>query len=153
MTTTLRCYTGTNAATESADLDAIALMDIDAATNDPTHNKIAVPGYSYEKWLAVKFDDAGGKSFTNFWLERTGDLPEGVVIKMGTSSTGKTPVATKSTIATETVAAGRHYIWDTDIYDTSGTRTVYLVLQAQVAAGAASGNLDQQAFTIGYSQS
>lgn len=149
---TLRVYTGTGAATESSPQSAIALMDIDAATVDPTHNEIAVPGYSYEKWLRVKIDTPAGATFSGFWIERTGDLPDGVVIKLGIASTGATPVAIRSTVATKTMATGQQYFFDTASYDTAGDKTSYVVLQAQVAAGAASGNIDQQVFTVGYSQ-
>lgn len=152
-TITLRVYTGTNAGTESGPQSGIALMDVDSAANAPVANDIAKGANSYEKWLRVKMDDTDGGSFTNFWIERSGDLPDGVTVKMGVTDSPSTPVAATSSIATTTMADGRRYIFDTNVYDEDNDTTRYVVLQAVVASDAASGNIEQQVFTIGYSQS
>lgn len=150
---TLRVYTGTNAGIESAPQTGIAFMDIDSAANAPVANDIAKGANSYEKWLRVKIDDADGDSFTNFWIERSGDLPDGVTVKVGVTDSPSTPVAATSTIATTTMAEGRRFFFDDGTYDEDNDTTRYVVLQAVVAASAASGNIEQQVFTIGYSQS
>ena len=152
-TLTLRVYTGTNAGTESAAQTGIALMDIDSASNAPVANDIAKGANSYEKWLRIKMDDVDGDSFTNFWIERSGDLPDGVTVKMGVTDSPSTPVAATSSIATTTMADSRRYIFDTNSYDVDNDTTRYVVLQAVVAADAVSGNIEQQVFTVGYSQS
>ena len=43
---------------------------------------LPVPGTnSFEKWLRVKIDAANAHTLANFWVERTGDLPDGVTPK------------------------------------------------------------------------
>jgi hypothetical protein len=151
--TTLRVYTGSAAGTESGAQTAIALLSVDAATVDPNDHRITPGANSFEKWLRLKIDTAGGFEFSNFWIERSGALPEGVVIKLGVADTPSTPTSTTSTVATTTMADGRRYVFDTATLDANGDYTRYLVLQEQVAATAASGAITQQDFTIGYSES
>jgi hypothetical protein len=126
-------------------------MDIDSATIDPDAHDVSPGTNSYEKWLRLAVDDTGGQTVSGFWVERTGDLPEGVTIKLGIAASGSTPVATASTIATMTMAAGRRYWFDTAAYDTTNDRTGFLVLQEQVAITAPSGQIDTQAFRFGWS--
>lgn len=147
----LRACTGAGAATESASIPGFAFMDIDSAAIDPDANEVDPGTNSYEKWLRIALDAAGGQTVSGFWVERTGDLPEGVTIKLGIAAAGATPVATASTIATATMTAGRRYWFDTAAYDTNGARTGYLVLQEVVAITAPSGAIDTQAFEFGYS--
>lgn len=153
MTTSLRVYTGSGAATESAAQTAIALLSVDAATVDPNSHQVAPGTNSYEKWVRVRIDAASGKTYTNFWVERSGVLPDGVVIKMGVTDTAATPSSTTSTVATTTMADGRRYVFDASTYDVDGQHSRYLVLQEQVTAAAASGAITQQDFTIGFEQS
>lgn len=152
-TLTLRVYTGTDAGTESGSQEGIALMSTDSAGNDPEDNEIEKGTNSFEKWMRVKVDDADGDTFTNFWIERSGDLPDGVTVKMGVTAIPATPVAATSTIATTTMTDGRRYIFDTNEYDADDDTTRYLVVQARVDSAATSGNIEQQVFSIGYSQS
>jgi len=147
---TLRVYTGTNAGTQSAAQAAIALLPTDSASSTPA--AVAKGAYSYEKWMRILIDDPDGDSFTNFWIERAGDLPDGVTIRFGVTDTPATPRNTVSLVATTTMADGRRYIFDTNAYDTADQTTRYFVVQAQVAASAASGAIDQQVFTTGYAQ-
>jgi hypothetical protein len=144
-TATLRVYTGTNAGTESSAQTAIALMDIDSA--------VVTPANSFEKWLRVKIDTAGSHTFSNFWIERSGDLPDGVVVKMGVTDNPGTPVAVTSAVATTTMADGRRYLFDANEYDADNEASRYVVLQGQVASDAASGAIEQQVFTVGWQQS
>ena len=148
----LRVYTGAGAATQSAAQTGIALLSVDAATNDPNDHKVAPGTNSYEKWLRLLVEDADGKSFTNFWIKRSGDLPDGVVIKMGVTDTPSTPTSTTSTVATTTMADGRRYVFDATTYSTDWDATRYVVLQEQATAAANSGVIEQQVFTIGYSE-
>ena len=150
-TTSLRVYTGTNAGTESAAQTAIALLSVDAATVDPAAHQVAPGTNSYEKWLRLKIDAANGATVTDFWIERSGALPAGVVIKLGVTATPATPTSTTSTVATTTMAEGRRYVFDTAALAANGDATQYLVLQEQVAASAAAGAITQQDFTVGYS--
>jgi hypothetical protein len=147
----LRVCTGTGAATESAAQTGLALMDIDSAANDPDANQVAPGANSYEKWVRLAIDDSDGLTVSGFWVERSGDLDDGVVIKVGYAATGATPKATTSTVATETMHSGRRYWFDMGEYDTNGDRTTYLVLQEQVAATVTAGQIDQQVFQFGWS--
>lgn len=153
MTVSLRLYTGTAAGTESGAETAIALLSVDAASDDPTAHKIAKGTNSFEKWIRLRIDNAAGASYSNFSLVRSGDLPTGVVIKMGVTDTPTTPTASTSAVATTTMVAGRRYVFDAGTYDTTGQHTRYVVLQEVVAATAASGNIPQQHFTAGWQQS
>lgn len=146
----LRVFTGTNAGTESAAQTGIALLSVDAATNDPGSHKVAPGTNSFEKWLAVSVDAANSQTFSNFWVEMTGDLPDGVTIKVGTADAGATPTSATSTVAKTTLATGRRFIWDAGTYNANGQKTRYLVLQEQVAASAASGAIPQGTLTFGW---
>lgn len=146
----MRVCTGANAGTESASAPGIAFMDIDSAAIDPDANEVAPGSNSFEKWVRLALDDADGQAVSGFWIERSGDLPDGVTVKLGTTDTPTTPTAAASTVARETMAAGRHYFFDAGAYDEDGARTRYLVLQEIVAADAPSGAIDTQGFTFGW---
>lgn len=151
--TSLRVYTGTNAATESAAQTAIALLSVDAATDDPNSHRIAAGANSYEKWVRVKIDTTAGTTLANFSVERGGDLADGVVIRMGVTDNPVTPTSRTSTVATTTMVAGRRYVFDATPIGATGEYSRYLVIQEQVAATAPSGAIEQQVFTIGYAES
>jgi len=153
--TTLRVYTGTNAGTESAGVSGIDLISADNAINSApnrTSFEVAPGTNSFEKWLRVKVDVANGHTLTNFWIERDGDLPDGVIVRMGVTDDPATPTASTSTIATTTMADGRRYIFDANTYDANNDTTRYVVIQEQVAASAASGAIETESFEIGWSQ-
>lgn len=150
-TITLRVYTGAGAATQSAAQAGIVLLPTDSASVTPA--AIAKGANSYEKWVKVLIDDPDGDTFTNFWVQRDGDLPDGVTIKFGVTDTGVTPVATASSVATTTMVDGRRYIFDTNEYGDVDDATRFLVIQAVVAASADSGAIEQQVVTIGYAES
>jgi len=155
-TATLRVYTGTNAGTESASQTGIDLISVDNAVNttqNRSDNEVAPGTNSFEKWLRIKIDTANGHTLTNFWIERDGDLPDGVVIKMGVTDTAASPTASTSTVATTTMSSGRRYIFDTNSYDANNDTTRYVVVQEQVAGSASGGSIESQDFEIGWSQS
>ncbi len=149
MTLSLRVFTGTNAATESGPVTGVALMSIDSAAVAPDTYQVAPGSNSYEKWVAVSVDATDG-SYSDFYVEVAGALPDGVTIKVGTTATAATPTNATSAVAKTTLTAGRRYTFDTATYDTAGQRTAYLVLQEQVAASALAGRIDQQAVTFGW---
>lgn len=151
MTTTLRVYTGTNAGTQSAPQTGIALLSTDSAGTNPAAAEVAPGTNSFEKWLRVIDDGASGAP-ANYWIERSGDLPVGVVIKLGMTDTPSTPTASTSAVATTTMTEGRRYFFDAAAAEIDGGfASSYVVLQEQVAADADSGAIEQQVFTIGYS--
>lgn len=154
---TMRVCTGTSAGTESAAQTGIDLVSVDSADNSPSNrsdNEVAPGSNSYEKWMRLALDTANGQVVSAFWIERTGDLPDGVIIKIGTTDTPATPKATESTVAAETMHDGRRYWFDIgNDYDTDGDRTRYVVLQEQVDASADDGSIETQTFEWGWSAS
>lgn len=149
-TVTLREFTGANAATMSGPIAGVALMSADVASDDPSGYPVSPGSNSMEKWLAVSIDAADGTSFSNFSIEVTGDLPDGVTIRVGVADAGSTPTSATSQVAKTTLAAGRRFIWDVNTYSADGDRTRYLVLQEAVAATAATGAIPQQVLSFGY---
>jgi hypothetical protein len=152
----LRVYTGAGAATESAGQAGIDLVSADNALNsgaNRTAHEVAPGTNSFEKWMKIALDAANGQAVSSFWVERTGDLPDGVIVKVGTTDTGATPKAALSTVATETMHEGRRYWFDGNEYSEDGDRTRYLVIQEQVAASAADGSIETQTFEWGCSVS
>lgn len=144
----LRVDYGTNAGTESPSVTALELCAADALTGGSVN-----PGSnSFERWIRLRLDTAPVTGVTNFWLQNAGALPTGVTLRFGVTDTPRTPVATASTIATTELVAGRRYIWDANTYTQAGDHTRYLVIQAQTTASAASGAIDQQIPTIGWSE-
>lgn len=145
----LRAYTGTNAAIESVALTDVALISEDAVTGADV-----VPGtVSFERWLALRVDVAPVEGVTNFWVQNTGDLPEGVSLKFGVTDTSATPVNTVSAVATKDLVSGRRFIFDTSTYTEAGEKTRYLVIQEVVAADADAGAIDPQALRFGWAES
>jgi len=152
---TLRVYTGTNAGTESASVDGVDLVSVDNAVNSAQNREdnAVVPGTnSFEKWLRIKLETPNSHVLSNFWVERVGDLPDGVVVKMGVTDTAATPTASTSTIATNTMSENRRYFFDMGEYDTANDTTRYLVLQEQVALGVSTVSIETQTFEVGWAQ-
>ena len=143
---TLRCYTGTNAGTESAAQSSVNLGSTDEIPGDDV-----VPGtYSFERWVRLRVDSPPALGVANFWFEVTGDLPDGVEVRFGVTDTPATPVATVSTVATHEMQSGRHYIFDTNTYAEAGDHTRYLVFQEHVADTVDPGAIDPLAYTFGW---
>ena len=152
---TLRVYTGSGAGTESASVTGVDLISADNATNSSPNraaNEVALGTNSFEKWLRVRIDDADGLTLTNFWIERAGDLPDGVIVKFGVTDTPATPTASTSTVATTTMVDGRRYFFDNGEYSADGDHTRYVVMQAQVAADATTGAIDSQTLQVSWSE-
>lgn len=150
----LRVCTGTGAATESAGQTGIDLVSADNALNsgaNRTAHEVAPGTNSYEKWMRIALDAANGQAVSSFWVERTGDLPDDVVVKIGTTDTGATPTAAESAVARETMHEGRRYWFDGGEYTEDGDRTRFLVIQEQCAASAADGSIETQTFEWGCS--
>lgn len=147
-TVSLRAYTGAGAATESAALTEVPLISEDAVTGDP----VAPGSVSFERWLRLRLDVAPTVGVANFWVENTGDLPDGVELKFGVTDTPATPKGTVSTIATRTLTSGQRYIFDVETYAEVGDHSRYLVIQEAVAADAPTGAIDPQALVFGWAE-
>lgn len=142
----MRVYTGTDAATESAAQTSIDLCDADALSGGPV-----VPGtVSFERWLRLRVDVAPAVGVANFWLMNTGDLPDGVSLLFGVTDTPATPVNTVSTVATKTLTSGQKFIFDAATLSDVGDHTRYIVIQEVVDADAASGAIPEQALQWGW---
>ncbi len=150
MTATLSTsvFTGTNAGTEHTGQSSISLTIADTLSGGAV-----LPGtVSYERWMALRVDVAPSHGVTNFYLIATGALPTGVSLKFGVTDTAATPVNTASAIATMDLTAGRKFIFDTNVYDTVGDHTRFIVVQEIVALGAPSGAISPQTFQWGWSE-
>lgn len=144
----VRVYTGTNAGTESAAQTEVTLCAEDAVIGDPVQ-----PGTrSFERVVALKIDAAPDVGVANFWVQNTGELPDGVSLKFGVTDTPTTPVATASAVATKDLVSGQRYIFDTNTYTEVGEKTRYLVIQEVVAADADSGDIPDQALSFGWAE-
>lgn len=147
-TLTARVFTGVDAATMSAAQSSVELTDADALSG----GDVAPGSYSFERWLALRVDVAPANGATNFWLQNTGDLPDGVTIRFGVTDTPATPVDTVSSIATMELTSGRRFIFDTNVLTDVADLTRYIVLQEQALSSASSGAIDPQAFEWGWSE-
>ncbi len=147
-TVTVRAYTGTDAGTESAALDEVTLISEDAVTGDP----VAPGTTSYERWIALRVDVAPSMGVTNFWVQNTGDLPDGVALRFGVADTPATPVNTASPVATKELTSGQRFIFDVDTYTEAGEKTRYLVIQEIVASDADTGEIPEQALRFGWAE-
>ena len=145
----LRVYTGLNAGTESSAQTHITLTNTDSLGS----GGIVAGAFSYERWLRLRIDTPPANGVTNFWLQNEGSLPANVMLRFGITDLPATPVNTQSTIATMELTPGRHFIFDTNTYTTTGDHTRYIVLQEQVLVGAPSGALPQQTPSFGWSES
>jgi hypothetical protein len=152
-TVTLRVYTGSGAGTESTAQTGIALMNVDSAADSPVANPVTPGSNSFEKWIKLKVESADGQSLGAFWVERTGDLPDGVTIKLGITETATTPTASESSVATTTMAADRRYYFEANTITEDGDTTRFLVIQEQTTGSAGSGDIDANSFTFGWSAS
>lgn len=142
-------FTGAGAATEHTGQTTIDLCAADALSGGPV-----LPGTrSYERWIALRVDSSPETGVANFSVTNTGDLPTGVSLLFGVTDTPRTPVNTKSPVATMDLQSGRTYIFDTNAYDTVGDHTRYLVIQEVAASDAPSGAIDPQALRFGWQDS
>ena|SRR5690242_9811276 len=145
-TLSLRAYTGTDAGTESSAQTAISLCAADALSG----GDVAPGTRSYERWLRLRVDVPPAQGVTNFWLQNTGDLPDGVSLLFGITDTPTTPVNTPSAVATMDLQSGRRYIFDTNTYVEAGDTTRYVVIQEVAAADAVTGDIPEQALAWGW---
>jgi hypothetical protein len=160
-TVELRCFTETNAATESGAITGIDFISADNAVNslaNRTANPISIPdagsNYSFEKWLKLRITAAPANSISNikFWTD--GSFAAGTGVKYGTTATGATPgqtVSTKATIDAATATSGAKATWDSGSYSTTGVIANFLVLQLNVTTTALQGNWNGSGETFYYS--
>lgn len=150
----VRVYTGTNAATESAAQTGIDLISADNATNtsgNRTSNPVTVNTNSFEKHLRLKIDTSPANGVTNFqwWTPGSGTTNVALRAKEAIGTGGATPGTGDSTptasamgsdIDAYTRSSGSKGTWDATSYVTQNNVTKALLLQLQPATAANPGN-------------
>lgn len=163
---TLRVYTGTNAATESAAVTGIDLISADNATNSLGNrqaNPVTVGTNSFSKHLRLKIDSGIINSVGNlkFWTDGSGQANVGLRAKLAVGTGGATPgtgdttpSATTITGDTDAYAAtsGAKATWDSASYTTNTHVSKSLVLQLQPTGAAAAGNWTQETLNYSYDE-
>lgn len=158
-TISIRVYTGTTAATESAAVTGIDFVSADNATNSLGNrqaNPINAGANSFEKWLKAKVDAAPDNKVENWKFWTDGAMPTNTTLYAGTATSGATPTDANSTVATvdaATYTSGAKLTWDTAALTTLNAVTKYLVLQLRVASNAAPGNWGSETLNYSYDES
>lgn len=158
-TLSLRKYTGTNAATESAAVTGVDLSSADNATNSLANrqaNPITVGTNSYESWLKLKIDVVPANAVTNFKIWGDGATQANTTLMFaGAVTSGSTPVTTSSSVATtnfNTCTSGAKCTWDTASYSALNATTKYVVFQLQVGGSATPGNWTTETVSYSYDE-
>ena len=165
-TISLRVYTGTDAATESAAVTGVDFISADNAVNSSgnrTSNPISVGTNSFEKHIRAKVDVAPANGVGNFkfWTDGSGMANVGLRAKLSVGTGGATPgtgdttpTATTMTgdVSAYTLTAAAKGTWDANTYDTVGEVTEALLLQVQPTGAAAAGNWTQETFNYSYDE-
>lgn len=158
-TLSLRKYTGTNAATESAAVTGADLSSADNATNSLGNrqaNPIVVGTNSYETWLKLKIDVVPANAVTNFLIWGDGAVAANTTLMFaGNVTTGVTPVTTASSVATtnfNTCTSGAKCTWDATSYSALNATTRYVVFQLQVGGSATPGNWPTETVSYSYDE-
>jgi hypothetical protein len=162
----VRVYTGTNAATESAAVTGISFLSIDSAANDVTtrqNNPVQAGTASFEKHIRLKIDTAPAVSVSNFkwWTDGSGTTNVALRAKeqvgTGGASPGSgdtTPTNTPMTgdIDAYTRTSSAKGTWDSGSYSTAGHVTKALILQLQPNASASPGAWPQETINFSYDE-
>lgn len=165
-TVSLRVYTGTNAATESAAVTGIDFISADNATNSLANrqaNPVTVGTNSFSKHLRLKIDSGIINSVGNvkFWTDGSGQANVALRAKLAVGTGGaspgtgdSTPSATALTgdVDAYTLTSGSKGTWDSASYTTNTHVTKALVLQLQPNASATAGNWTQETLNYSYDE-
>jgi hypothetical protein len=162
----LRVYTGTNAATESAAVTGIDFISADNATNSSgnrTSNPVTVGTNSFSKHLRLKIDTAPANAVTNFkfWTDGTGQSNVALRAKLSQGTGGATPgtggttpsaTALSGDADAYTYTSGAKGTWDSASYSTQNHVTKEMQLQLQPNASATPGNWTQETLNYSYDE-
>lgn len=154
----VRCYTETNAATESAAISGIDLISADNATNSTANrqaNPITAGDSSYEKWLRAYVDTAPDNAVDNFQIWGDGAVQATTDLFIGKTATGVTPTSGDSSVATNdftSQTAGNKFAWHATNMTGAGSTTDAIVFQMDVGATAAAGNWGQETLSYSYDE-
>jgi len=159
----VRVYTSTNAATESAAQTGVSFLSIDSSATDSgtrQTNPVVAGTASYEKHLRLKVDTSPAVSVSNFlwWTDGTPSSNVALRAKEGVGTGGATPgtgdttpsaTAMSSDIDAYSRTSGAKGTWDSGSYVTQNDVTKALLLQLQPNGSATPGAWAQE--TINYS--
>lgn len=162
----LRVYTGTNAATESAAVTGIDFISADNATNSSgnrTTNPVTVGTNSFSKHLRLKVDTSPANGVTNFkfWTDGAGQANVGLRAKLAVGTGGATPGTGDSTPSATSITgdadaytytSGAKGTWDTASYVTQNNVSKSMVLQLQPTGSAVAGNWTQETLNYSYDE-
>lgn len=165
----MKC-TGSNASTETnTNNHPCFLGGYGADTHSTTTSSyyITIPSssynYSYEVWLRLKCTTAPDNKCENFKVYGPNTNPStGVIVYMGTTDTGVTPVETASSVAT--TRQDTNYYGSSNalsistepsphLIDAINEETDYIVLQLQVGSTASAGDIPTQHYYVEYDES
>lgn len=153
-TLTVRVYTSTNAATESASVSGIDLISADNATNslaNRTAHPVAVGTNSYEKHLRVHIDAPPANGVTNFlfWVSTAAMTNVALRAKLAVGTGGASPGTGDSTPSASAMSgdadaygytSGAKGTWDSAAYAATNAVTKAALLQLQPNGSAGPGN-------------
>ncbi len=145
-TVTLRRYTGSGAGTESSPQSTVELSGADALTGPD----VAPGSRSFEAWLRLRVDVAPAVGIANFWVQNTGDLPDGVSLVFGVTDDAATPVDTASLVATKVLTSGQRFVFDAATLSEVGQKSRWLVIQEVATSDAVAGAIPAQALVWGF---
>lgn len=163
---TVRVYTSTNAATESAAVTGIDLISADNATNSSgnrTTNPVTVGTNSFSKHIRLKIDSGIINSVGNakFWTDGSGQANVGLRAKLAQGTGGASPGTGGTTPSATTLTgdadaysyvSGSKGAWDTATYTTNTHVTKEMQLQLQPTGAAAAGNWTQETLNYSYDE-
>lgn len=161
----VRVYTGSSAATESAAVTGIDWISADNATNSSgnrTTYPVTAGSNSYEKHLRLHIDTAGGTlSAFKFWMTSSATTNVALRAKLAVGTAGASPGTGDSTpTATAMTSDADAYSytssakgdWDTGSISTINYVTKAVLLQLQPNGSAANGNIGQQTIAYQYDE-
>lgn len=125
--------------------------------NNPITITAATTTYSYEKWIRWYCSVAPDTQCTNFKFWGANTIPDtGLMLYVGTTDTGVTPIVTESTLAA-TRQDTNYYSLATGLA-VSGTltsetdETDYVVAQLRVTDAATQGDMTQQTYNYSFDE-
>jgi len=157
-TVTIRVYTATTAATESAAVTGLDMLSADNATNSLANrqaNPITAGNKSYEKWIKAYVDTAADNQVDTFQVWGDGAVQSSTALYIGKTATGVTPTSGDSAVATNaftTYTSGNKFAWHATAMTGAGSKSDFLVIQWDIDSDAVAGNATQESLSYSYDE-
>lgn len=158
-TITPRVFTSTNAGTMSAAVTGIDYISADNATNSLANRQahpVTANTNSFEKWMKFRCDVAPSTQCASFLVWGPGTSVTGATFYIGVTSSGVTPTASASSVATTDIAtltsSGAAQAVSGTLVNI-GDLTQYFVLQMQTSSAISPGSIAQQVLNFQYTES